>query len=446
MRIMMVGALSWNPERIRSLHEAGHELWAVWARSMTWDQGPYPMVEDCVRTVSLEDAAQTIAEQGVECVYGLFQVYLPSQWGPAVPGIEHDVWTVLRVLFDARARGAFDAPIVFHWGFDVSHFDDDVVRALDGHLVCNREQFTYWTSSPASGGLGLELFDDCPIVDFLDGDRPRRAFMNDDLAPRLSARTGRVETVCIGRPFNIDYVALTRNQIHLHLYGNGYDDPAEIVAGDLLRQGQGRYVDVVRRHVHFHPSRQPTGRSWTDVLAWKSEWVREFSQYDAGWSYIGSVYSWGPLQDAAAIPNRLSTYVLAGLPVICGGRPGYYRHDELARLGINIDFEDSDYARLRASLEAEARSGERRRNALSQRYDYSFEASIDALLDFLARARERYFAQPLAHRRRPLPARSEDSSVGSAPHVPRLARRVRAAPSRRLATARHRALVRRLRP
>jgi hypothetical protein len=38
MRILMVGALSWNPERVRSLHERGHELWGTWARSMVWDR------------------------------------------------------------------------------------------------------------------------------------------------------------------------------------------------------------------------------------------------------------------------------------------------------------------------------------------------------------------------------------------------------------------------
>jgi hypothetical protein len=444
----MVGALSWNPERVRSLHEAGHRLWGVWTRSMAWDQGPYPMLDDCVRTVAAEDAARTIADEGIECVYGLFQVFLPAQWDSAVPGIEHDVWTVLRMLFDARARGVFDVPIVFHWGFDVSHFDDDVVRALDGHLVCNREQFTYWTSSLADGGLGLELFDDCPVVGFLDGDRPKGEFMHDDLAPRLSERTGRVETVCVGRPFNIDYVALARSGIHLHLYGNGYDDPADLIAGDLIRQGRGRQVDLVRPHLRFHPSRQPTGKSWPEVRRWKSQWVREFSQYDAGWSYVGPMYEWGPLQDAAAIPNRLSTYVLAGLPIISDGRRGCYRYDELVRLGVNVDLEDSDYARLRASLEAEGESGERRRNALAKRHDYSFDASIDALLDFLAGAQDHYFAQPPAHRRRPLPDRVETSAAVTEAARPRrsLLSRARNAPRRRRATARHKALVRRLRP
>ena len=60
MRILLVGALSWNPERIRSLPECGHRALGVWSRSMAWDQGPYPMLDDCVRTITLDEAARTI--------------------------------------------------------------------------------------------------------------------------------------------------------------------------------------------------------------------------------------------------------------------------------------------------------------------------------------------------------------------------------------------------
>ena len=60
MKLLLVGALSWNPERIRSLCEDGHQLWGVWSRSMAWDQGPYPVTEGCVRQIAPGDAARTI--------------------------------------------------------------------------------------------------------------------------------------------------------------------------------------------------------------------------------------------------------------------------------------------------------------------------------------------------------------------------------------------------
>ena len=448
MRILLVGAPSWNPERMRSLCERGHRLWGVWARSMAWDQGPYPMLEDCVTTVTIDDAPRLIADERIDCVYALFQVYEPALWAPASPGIEHDVWTLLRRLFEARAQGMFDIPIVFHWGFDVHTLDDDVVRALDGQIFCNREQLTYWTTPVTDSGAGLDLFDACPVVDFFDSDRPKLEFMNDDVSPRLSAESGEVHTVCIGRPFHIDYVAMARAGIHLHVYGNGYDDAVGMVARWVRANGAGRDVRLIRDSVHFHPSRQPTGRTWPEVRDWKSEWVHEFSVYDAGWSYLGTPYShWTPLEDAAAIPNRLSTYVLVGLPVISDRRPGLYRYDELVRLGINVDLVDGDYSALRASLDAEARTGERRRAALEARAEYSFDATIDRLVAFLVRARDAYFAEPVAQRRRPLPDRpAEVRSLTGDGARPSGFRRGRAAVAGRVHRAQVARIARRLRP
>src|SRR3954470_12052829 len=139
---------------------------------MGWDQGPYPMLDDCLHRVSLADAPRVIADHDIECVYSLFQVYDEPLWAPAADGVEQGVWSLLRSLLDERARGTIDVPFVFHWGFDVHYLDAGVVRALDGHVFCNREQLASWTVSVADGGHGLDLFDDSEVVAFIDGDRP----------------------------------------------------------------------------------------------------------------------------------------------------------------------------------------------------------------------------------------------------------------------------------
>jgi hypothetical protein len=397
MNILLVGALSWNPERVRVLAERGHQLWGLWSRSMSWDQGPYRVTEDCVRPVTLAEAARTIREERIGCVYSLFQVYHPRLWGPA-RGLEHDVWTLLRELLLARERGEFDAPIVRHWGFDVHNMDLEVARAFDGQIFCNREKLDYWTKPLASGGCGLELVSDGDVTAFLDSDRPKQEFMTEGLPEPLSARTGELHTVCIGRPFGLDYLALARRGVHVHLYGNTVDDLYQMMARDLTLASARREASMLRRFVHVHPSLQAADAPWSEVRRVKSTWAKEFARYDAGWSYVGSPLLWEPLDDRAVIPNRISTYLLAGLPVISDRRPGYYRYDELARLGINLDLVDRSWDGLRHSLEAESRSGERRANALRQRKAYSFDATVDALLALLERARERYFARP--HRER----------------------------------------------
>ncbi len=398
MNILVVGALSWNPERIRSLHERGHRLWGLWSRSMAWDQGPYPALEGCVTPVALVEAIRALREQAIDCVYSLFQVYHPRLWGPRAAGVESDVWTLLRRLIAERESGTFDAPIVRHWGFDVQNLAPDVVRSLDGHIFCNREKAVYWTTPVRAGGCGVDVIGDCPVVAFLDSDRPKQEFMNDDFAEPLSARTGEVHTVCIGRPFGINYVANAHRGIHVHLYGNNYDDVWRLVARDLPFSGSRKDAALLRHFVHIHPSLQSSGASWNEIQRAKASWVREFSRYDAGWSYVGSPLRWEPLDDRGAIPNRVSTYVLAGLPVISDVRPGYFRYDELARLGVNIDLTGPDALRERMDHEIRAREG--RGNAVQARAGYSFDATIAPLIATLERAREAYFARPHHERTR----------------------------------------------
>jgi hypothetical protein len=367
---------------------------------MAWDQGPYPALEGCVTPIRLNEASRVIREQGIDCVYSLFQVYHPKLWGPPRDGAEHDVWTLLRALLLERQRGAFDAPIVRHWGFDVQQLDSSVARALDAHVFCNREQLAYWSEPVRRGGCGLDVFSACDVTAFLDSDRPKQEFMNDDFSPRLSDRDGEIHTVCVGRPFAIDYLAAARLGIHVHVYSNSVNEAYESIARDVPLSGVRKWGALLRRFVHVHPSLQPLGASWAEVRAAKARWVGEFSKYDAGWSYIGSPLPWAPREDRAAIPNRLSTYLLAGLPIITDQRPGFHRYDELVRLGVNVDLVDSDYGALRQRLEGEVRSRTLGANARTARSGYSFDATIEPLLAVLERARASYFARPQAERSR----------------------------------------------
>jgi hypothetical protein len=391
VRILLVGALSWNPERFRSLHEKGHRLWGLWSRSMPWDQGPYPVLDGVVSEISLNDAPRAIREQKIDCVYGLFQEYDPRLFAAATDTIEHDISTMLRVLLLGRQQRVFDTPIVRHWGFDIHQLDPDVAGALDGHIFCNREKFVYFTEPASRGGAGLDIFGKSGVTAFMDSDRPKAEFMNDDFAPFLSDSDGELHTVCIGRPFGIDFLSAARHGIHVHIYGNNYDA--------VFTTGIGNAAEKLRRFVHVHPSLQTIGASWGEVKETKSRWVREFSRYDAGWSYIGDPIPWKPLENRAAIPNRLSTYLLAGIPIITDRRPGFYRYDEAHRLRVAVDF-DGNYRTLRERLESERRFRLAAASARRERSGYSFDATIDSLVEVLDRARTKYFGHEPAVRSR----------------------------------------------
>ena len=207
VRILLVGALSWNPERIRSLAEQGHQLWGLWSRSMGWDQGPYAALDDCVQTITLDDAARTIVEQRIECVYSLFQVYDAPLWDAPSAGVEHDVWTLLRALLAERAAarstcrscstGASTSTISTVPSSGARRPDLLQRRTVDPLDDVNKRG---WTWTRALRFLRRRR---------VSRRRPAQAGVHEyDFSERLSAQTGEIHTVCVGRPFNIDFSRL----------------------------------------------------------------------------------------------------------------------------------------------------------------------------------------------------------------------------------------------
>ena len=396
MKILLVGALSWNPERMLSLCEQGHQLFGLWGRSMGWDQGPYPVLDQLIPTVQPEQAVHTINEQGIDCVYGLYQSYPKEIWGLPLPAVNHDqdVWELLRTLLLARAQGQIDLPIVQHFGFDVHELDLGVVRALDGHLICNKQKFSFWTEAVDKGGLNIDAFGDPSLISYLDGDLPKAEFMNDCFSERLSGFDHQIHTVCIGRPVNIHFIAAAGQGIHVHLYGNQFDNVAESLADTLSPRTIRKHRALLQRYLHLHPSLQTLGAGKSEVWKVKSGWVKEFSRYDAGWSYIGTPFPWAFLDEQSAVPNRIGTYLLAGLPVISEPKPGHYRYDVLEKNGIDIALGLQGYEGLRAQLETEIQHRTKSRRTREVRKQYSFDAGIPILIDTLENACQRYFARP----------------------------------------------------
>src|SRR5690606_37832980 len=125
--------------------------------------------------------------------------------------------------------------------------DVQVARAFDGQIFCNREKHTYWTLPFGKGGCGLAMIGGHTVVDFFASDMPKLEFMTDDLPEPLSATTGEIHTVCIGRPFGIDYLALARRGIHVHLYGNRFDDLYRMMARDLTVARAKREASLLQR-------------------------------------------------------------------------------------------------------------------------------------------------------------------------------------------------------
>ncbi len=282
MNILLVGALAWNPERVLSLSDQGHGLFGLWSRTMAWEQGPYPFARNRITKLNIEGAIDLLHEGAIDIVYSLFHIYDRKLWSPDTPPGLADVWVLLGRLLHERDRGTFRVPIVRHWGFDVHNLDLKIVRALDGQIFCNRQQMDFWTLPASAGGCGLDLGCGNQEIAFMDSDLPSRKFMNKRFAPKISSTDGDIHTVCIGRPLGIDLVKAAMAGIHVHVYGNNYDDIAFIIASGLSPSGFSNLRSLLNDYLHVHPSIQPTGKSLDEINGAKDQWVEEFSRYDAG--------------------------------------------------------------------------------------------------------------------------------------------------------------------
>ena len=389
VNILLLGALSWNPERVLCLADNGHRLYGLWSRSMGWEQGPYAFADGVITDLDTEGAIDLLNDRTIDIVYSLFQLYDRELWAAEAGAGVEDVWVQLRRLLAARQSGAFDAPIVRHWGFDVHDLDLDVVRALDGQIFCNRHKLDYWTTPRKAGGCGLDLGLDEQETAIFDSDLPSLEFMNDRFAPKLSAGDGEIHTVCVGRPLGIDFLRAAREGIHVHVYGNDFDDVAALIARELSPRGLFHLPGLIANYLHVHKSLQPDGWSLEAIRSAKNRWVEEFSRYDAGWSYIGRPLPWPRLEDAGAIPNKLGTYLLAGLPIIVERLPGFHRYDTVKAQGVAIDFNPRDYRELAAALRRRDELARKTVTARRIRKEFSFEATIESLVPFLEGAIER---------------------------------------------------------
>jgi hypothetical protein len=151
-------------------------------------------------------------------------------------------------------------------------------------------------------------------VGVLDGDLPSAAWHTDERSPLLSAQDGEPHTVCVGRPLGFDaawVTALARAGIHVHLYGQVEAPGPKGAWVRWWRQAAERSAG----RLHLHPAVGP------------EDWVRELSQYDAGWLHRVHSANGGDLRratwDDLNTPARLPVLLAAGLPVLLPDNTGH---------------------------------------------------------------------------------------------------------------------------
>lgn len=351
LKILLVGELAFNPERILALEERGHKLYGLWTPDTHWLNTVGPLPFGHVEDIPYNRWRESVRKLKPDLIYALLNwITVPFahkilSHNPGVPFI----WHFKEGPFDCLANGTWSQLI-------------DLYTRSDGQIFLNQETRD-WFARTVPG------IDEQRCVLVLDGDLPKREWFTDEQAPSLSEQDGKIHTVIPGglHGFSPVFIGqLARQNIHLHFYGDFYRNFYHNIVEEALQ--------VAPEHLHMHQQVE------------QSQWVTEFSQYDAGWLHIHQSDNAGDLHRASwedlNYPARLSTLAAAGLPSIQYDNSGsIVATQTLAQtLGTGIFFTDAE--ELATQLQDQARLRRLRQQTWLQREQFTFDYHADKLLAF----------------------------------------------------------------
>jgi hypothetical protein len=351
LKILLVGELAYNAERVLALEERGHQLFGLWMPNPYWYNtvGPLP--------------------------FGHVRDLPPLHWREEVHRLQPDViYALLNWQTVPFAKSILDQNpgIPFVWHFKEGPFIclehgcwDDLIalcNGADGFIASSPEMLAWFET--VLPGLSSRI-----PTRWLDGDLPKRDWFDVPRPPRLIAADDEIHTVVSGRPIGLhpETVAeLGALGIHLHFYGD-------------FTQGQWRaWIERARglapRHLHLHPTVD------------QDRWVEELGQYDAGWLHGFTSRNGGDLRradwDDLNYPARMATYAVAGLPMLQRDNTGAC----VAIQTIGRERDLSVFYESIPDLAAKVRQRERmnalRESAWRQRELFMFDTHADDLIRF----------------------------------------------------------------
>jgi len=348
LRVLLVGELAHNPERILALAERGHELHGLWTREPIWFNTIGPVPFGHIRDVPVDSWRERVRELQPDVIYALLNyqaIPVAHQVLSADLGVPF-VWHFKEGPFFAREQG--------YW----SQLAELQLRS-DAQIYSSPELRDWFAAVLPATARGRRWV--------LDGDLPKAESLVGERSPLLSERDGQVHTVIPGRPMGPSptFVAeLAARGVHLHLYG--------AKAAAQMRD----WVEQVRRlapgHLHLHEQ----------VSA--AKWVSEFSQYDAGWLHDVRSSNHGDLiaatWDDLNYPARIATLAAAGVPMIQFDNQGSVVASQTLCRDRNLGVFYRTAAELADTLRDRQRMGGLRDSVWRQRAHFTFDAHVDALV------------------------------------------------------------------
>jgi glycosyltransferase involved in cell wall biosynthesis len=349
LKILLVGELSYHPDRIYALEEAGHHLYGLWIERPTFCLSnvghlPFGHVED----LSFQNWEEEIRRIKPDVIYGLLNfgsIYLANEVRKKCLDIPF-VWHFKEGPFVAQANGIWNELI-------------ELYSKADGAIYINQEaQAWYEQFLPPKAN---------ELTYILDGDLPKSNYFTNEFSPKLSARDGEIHTVIPGRTIGLDMESvklLAQQKIHLHCYETNLTRKSFI----------GSALKIAPKYVHYHE------------YCSQENWTKEFSQYDAGWLHCFNSRNKGKLEqvtwDDLNMPARMSVLAAAGIPMIQKDNEEHIvaTQSHLQHKGCGIFFKN--YEDLTNLLHDNKQMKEWNENILRNRLSFSFDYHVDNLISF----------------------------------------------------------------
>jgi len=351
LRVLLVGELAHNPERVLALAERGHELHGLWTDTPVWFNTVGPLPFGHVAEVPRERWREAVRELQPDVVYALLN------W-QAVPFAHEVLQADLGVPFVWHYKeGPWFSRQHGHW----PQLAELHLRA-DG-VVYSSPELRDWFAVTLPGTAGRRSH-------VLDGDLPKAEWLVGEQSPLLSEQDGDVHTVIAGRPLGPppEVVGeLARAGVHVHVYS------------EKVHAQKREWVEACRReapgHLHLHANVD------------QGDWVRVFSQYDAGWLHDVRSTNGGDLHaatwDDLNYPARMGTLAAAGVPMVQRDNPGSVVASQSLLRERDLGVLWREPADLVAALTDRERMALLRKSVWSQREVFTFDAHVDELVAFL---------------------------------------------------------------
>lgn len=349
LKILFVGELAYNPERVLAFEERGHQLYGLWVTEPSCINTVGPLPFGNITDITSRDWQKCIEKIKPDIIYGLLNFHAVNL---AYDVLKRElnipfVWHFKEGPFFCKDHGLWDKLIYLYTHSAGKIYNNEVVR----------EWFRMYVPADHSNEF------------ILDGDLPKKERFYDKKSPLLSDVDGEIHTVVAGRPVGIsamDIKQMVDQKIHMHIYG----DIFHVQFKKLIERASSAVGD----YLHLHPNCP------------QSQWVEEFSQYDAGWLHYFESENYGDLKKASwhdlNSPARMSTYAMAGLPMLLRDNVGHKvaSQELLEEKGMALKF--SSFTHLHHCFENRRKLLDIRANVWRNRLEFSFDHYIDDLIAF----------------------------------------------------------------